>query len=246
MENFKWIDFYTEFATKLLEYKNNRPALIEKIVIVFNNIGMKMPKLDNTGIPVDIDPFTVFGLFNKGIKDSNRVKILEGISEEFGINATTPDDFSGIPILNNLMATFYAFEGDDRREEDDINNLWGTFAAAVDLAEKDNDDNRMQFIAFYELARKQFAIKWNLTMGLYWIRPYKFVNLDSTNREFMSDSDNIPEEVASIVRSLKNPPDAITYLSIMDNCEKAVQSEKYGYSSFPERPKLHRIYNGKR
>ena len=45
MENFKWIDFYTEFATKLLEYKNNRPALIEKIVIVFNNIGMKMPKL---------------------------------------------------------------------------------------------------------------------------------------------------------------------------------------------------------
>ena len=29
---------------------------------------------------------------------------------------------------------------------------------------------------------KQKMIKWNITMGLYWVRPYTFINLDSTKR----------------------------------------------------------------
>ena len=30
-------------------------------------------------------------------------------------------------------------------------------------------------------------IKWNITMGLYWVRPYTFINLDSTNRAFITE-----------------------------------------------------------
>ena len=62
---FKWIEFYTEFATKLMAYENNREDLITKIQNVYKKISIKLPKLEKTDIPFDIDPFTVFGLFNK-------------------------------------------------------------------------------------------------------------------------------------------------------------------------------------
>ena len=79
-EQFKWTDFYMEFATALLAYKENRGELIRKLQKVYSDIGMKLPRLEKDGMPNDIDPFTVFGLFNKGITDANRIVILnEGI-----------------------------------------------------------------------------------------------------------------------------------------------------------------------
>ena len=86
-EQFKWVGFYMEFATKLLEYKTDRGSLIEKLQKVYSDIGMKLPKLEKDNIPKDIDPFTIFGLFNKGITDANRVSILGGIKAEFNIAA---------------------------------------------------------------------------------------------------------------------------------------------------------------
>ena len=233
-EQFKWVGFYTEFATKLLEYKTDRGSLIEKLQKVYSDIGMKLPKLEKDNIPKDIDPFTIFGLFNKGITDANRVSILGGIKAEFDIAAEVPDDFSGIPVLNNMMATFYAFEGDDRRKDDDIDNLWTAFETAIKLAERDSEESRAAFISAYDQVKAQFAVRWNLTMGLYWIRPYTFINLDSRNREFMSNPDNISANVVAEMKSLKSVPAAEKYLSIRDKCQAAIDSGEYGYSSFPE------------
>ena len=87
---FKWVDFYEEFASKLLEYKNIRNELIDKIAKVYERIGIKLPKLEANGIPEDIDPFTIFGLFNKGITNDNRISILGGIAKEFSISAEVP------------------------------------------------------------------------------------------------------------------------------------------------------------
>ena len=201
-EQFKWVGFYMEFATKLLEYKTDRGSLIEKLQKVYSDIGMKLPKLEKDNIPKDIDPFTIFGLFNKGITDANRVSILGGIKAEFSIAAEVPDDFSGIPVLNNMMATFYAFEGDDRRKDDDIDNLWTAFETAIKLAERDSEESRAAFISAYDQVKSQFAVRWNLTMGLYWIRPYTFINLDSRNREYMSNPDNISANVVAEMKSL--------------------------------------------
>lgn len=50
-EQFKWVDYYEEFASKLLEYRNNRKELIDKIVKVYDSIEMKLPKLEANGIP---------------------------------------------------------------------------------------------------------------------------------------------------------------------------------------------------
>ena len=74
-----WIKFYSEFADVLLKYRNNRNELIRIIKKVFESIDMKLPTLEKDNLIVDIDPFTVFGLFNKGISDLNRKKIIKGM-----------------------------------------------------------------------------------------------------------------------------------------------------------------------
>ena len=170
--NFTWIDFYTAFATKLLDYKNDRQTLIQKVINTFNKIGIPLPTLEKGGSPIDIDPFTVFGLFNKSITDDNRKAIIGGFLSEFSIDAKIPDDFSGIPTLNPLQATYYGFEGS--RNFDDIDNLWKIFEIAILFAEKENEENRLQFCKYYDEVRSQYGVKWNLTMGLYWIRPYTY------------------------------------------------------------------------
>ena len=229
---FKWIEFYTEFATKLMAYENNREDLITKIQNVYKKISIKLPKLEKTDIPFDIDPFTVFGLFNKGITDTNRKKILGGIKSEFNIEAAVPDDFNGIPVLNNLMATFYGFEGD--RESDDIDNLWRVFETALKLAEGDTANSRQDFITAYNKVLGQKCIRWNITMGLYWIRPYTFINLDSRNRGFLSNPDYISGDVAADVAAMKTVPKAEKYLEFRDKCMDALRKGGHEYRSFPE------------
>ena len=145
---FEWIDFYSEFATKLLTFKNNRVELIEIIKEVYADIHMKVPKLESGDVIIDIDPFTVFGLFNKGITNANRVAIIGSIARVFDIQAKVPDNFDGIPVLNNLKATFYGFK--DGRKMDDIDNIWNLFEAAINFADNDDDENRAEFAKWYD------------------------------------------------------------------------------------------------
>lgn len=183
---YDWIDFYTEFATKLLAFKDDRKALIHKINAVYAVAGLNFPKLESGNVIIGIDPFTIFGTFNKGITEANRKAILGGIATEFGISAKVLCRFDGIPVLNNLKATFYGFKDD--RKADDIYNLWHLFEVAIALADNDTEENRQKFSEAYDKVHDQLCIRWNITMGLYWIRPYTFINLDSRNRWFIVDA----------------------------------------------------------
>ena len=58
---FGWIDFYSELATKLLDFKDDHKGLIEKIKEVYAKDNMDVPKLEKEDEIIDIDPFTVFG-----------------------------------------------------------------------------------------------------------------------------------------------------------------------------------------
>ena len=40
---FAWVDFYQEFADKLLQYKNNRQELIAKVKQMFEITGINIP-----------------------------------------------------------------------------------------------------------------------------------------------------------------------------------------------------------
>ena len=69
-----------------------------------------------------------------------------------------PHDFDGIPVLDNRMATFYAFEGDERKKGNDIQNLWTVFESAINLAKQDNSTNRGSFADAYNQALLQFGV----------------------------------------------------------------------------------------
>ena len=151
---FKWIDFYTAFATKLLEYKDDRKTLIEKIRKTYEKIEISLPTLDINNHITDIDPFTVFGLFSKSITDQKRIAIIHGLISEFSVDAATPDNFLGVPVLNPMKAAFYAFG--DKRQEHDIDNLWEVFESAIDFAAEENEDTRKRFCAPYNQTMSQY------------------------------------------------------------------------------------------
>ena len=231
---FTWIGFYEELADKLLAYRNRHDDLINKLTSIYESIGMSLPKLEADEL-LDIDPFTVFGLFNKGITNTNREKIIAGIAEVFGIAADQPSDFEGIPVINNLNATFYAFANDDRRGEHDIDNLWRVFETELALAANDSEENRKAFVEAFNATVTQFSLGWKLTMGLFWARPYDFVSLDSRNRWFMTDVAKAGTTIANVFPKKKDSPihDGERYLAICDTIKSMLRSDECPYADFP-------------
>lgn len=229
---FKWIQFYMEFADKLKEYANKRTELIQKIQNIYKTLNMKLPTLEKKGSPIaDIDPFTVFGLFNKGISDVNRIAIASEFAKVFSVTAEVPDSFKGIPVLNNMKATFYYFK--DNRGEDDIENLWKMFLAALEFADNNTTETRENFCKIYDNVTKQLGVKWNLSMGLYWIRPDTFLSLDSRNKIFFKSIQN-PDFKKLLSDKLNSVPDSYTYLSICESVKNMIETSDVPYSDYPE------------
>ena len=211
MDNFTWIDFYVEFADKLRAYVDDRKILINKIIYIFDSINMKLPTLEKDNNIFDIDPFTVFGLFNKHITNENRINLLNAFAKEFSVKAVFPKNFDGVPLLNNQRSTYYWFMGE--RGEYDIDNLWKVFLAALDYADTNSEENKSLFVKYYDMAIKQKGVKWNLTMGLYWIRPFNFLNLDSKNRNYICKDKSVSDNFLSVFPKLANGvvPDGTAY-----------------------------------
>lgn len=109
------------------------------------------------------------------------------------------------------------------------------FETALVLADNDTADNRRKFSDVYDMVHDQLCIRWNITMGLYWIRPYSFINLDSRNRWFIANAQNMPGEfVVAAEKKLKKVPYAADYLEIKDLCKKVLDAGQYDYKSFPD------------
>lgn len=72
-------------------------------------------------------------------------------------------------------------------------------------------------------------------MGLYWIRPYCFINLDSRNRWYLTNVENMPAEFVEAVKTKINKlPKAADYLFVKDSCTIALNEGSYDYKNYPE------------
>jgi 5-methylcytosine-specific restriction protein B len=227
---FTWAAFYTNFADRLLPYKNNRKGLLILMKKVYEELNMRFPFMENKMPIKDVCPFTVFGCFNKGITDENRIMLMKNIGSKIGVDALAPTDLNGIPVLNNLRAWFFGYETD--RKLDDIANLWDLFEAGINYADYPTDANKKEFIISYDKVKKQYGIKWNLTMGLYWIRPLSFITLDELSRSFITQDNDFLEDLADI-SGFKQLPNAKTYLKIIAVCKNIFQRNATPYDSFP-------------
>ena len=179
--SFTWIPFYKEFAHKLLEYKNRRQELVETIYSVLDNTQndsgtsvVNYFKKDKEERLTDTDPFSVFAIFNRTTNDKVRKECVTILKECFHITATVPSDFDGIPVLNAQKSIFVYQNGNTVEQDNSL--LWNLFEKAV---------NNEDFGQEYDEALKIKGVNNNLSMGLFWICPDRFLALDSQNRAFI-------------------------------------------------------------
>lgn len=234
MAQFEWVDFYKEFASILLTYEDNREELITKIKKVYEETDINMPTLERDNQIVDIDPFTVFGLFNKtSMKESNRIQIISRIAKQFNVKALVPNNFDSIPTLNNQNAVFYWFIGG--RDQDDIANLWSLFRLALKYADEPNNENKAAVSKYFDLVincRGNGNSK--VTMGLYWIAPEFYLNIDSRNECYIYESGKIPEDVVKELPIIRGKISSEDYFLITEKLRLFLLSDKSTLKDFKE------------
>lgn len=213
---YDWVDFYKKLAGRLLRYKNNHHGLVEIVKKIYEVTGIDMPTLEKNGNLVDIDPFTFYGLFNKSkMKDSNRKNILSTISSLLGVNAPIPTAFDGVPVLNNQNATFYYFI--DLRGKNDINDLWELFESALAYSHNPTLENKDRMSYYFDLTiNKKGNGNSKITMGLYWIAPDSFLNLDSRNEWYIYESGKVPTEIVDTLPQIEPKISATRYFDILE------------------------------
>jgi len=226
-----WIDFQSELADKLIGYRDNRLELISILNKAIIPTGMKLPDAINSG-DAYIDPFSVYALFDRGITDANRISILKGLKNELKMSSNIPTYFGGIPVMNNQNVLFFDSKSDTI--DDDIDNLWAIFENAISFADDPSDANRQLFNEAYNRVIQQHNIKWNITMGLYWIRPYMYMNMDGRNREFIiANQEYVNSFLSGDAELLKYLPDAEHYLEICEHGKSWFSTDSAAYKDFP-------------
>ena len=214
--NSTWIPFYKEFAEKLLQFQTDRKKLLK---LIYNNRAtLLVDYLHDEGgkddLCTDIDPFTTFGIFNRGISQENRIGSAKLFKKLLNISANVPSDFVGIPVLNNQKSNFFGFRRN--REANDIDNLWSLF---VKVVKKENFEDE------YNIVIRQYIIRVNITMALFWIRPEDFLAFDSRNRAYLK------EQYGVILPN--KAPEYSEYMSILNEIKtkikKGVIKEKTFY-----------------
>lgn len=232
-DHFEWIRFYKEFALNLLEYRDKRNQLIEKVRAIYTLTGMNMPTLERENNLVDIDPFTVFGLFNKKLTDDKRIAILKAISKLFSIKTAVPESFDSLPVLNPQNATFYYFIG--QRDDKDIDDLWGLFASALDYAQNPTVEHKATVSHYFDLViNKKGNGNSKITMGLYWISPDSFLNLDSRNEWYIYVSGKIPINIVNTLPTIEPKISADKYFLIVELLRNYLQSSACELNDFKE------------
>lgn len=213
---YTWIPFYKELAKKLLQFRNDRQPLINWIYANIKSEYIKHLKDDSDGRRVaDIDPFTVYAIFNRGITHDKRIEICKAFKDYQNISSPVPEDFYGIPVMNTQRTNFMAFA--ERREEGDIERLWAVFEDAV--LDRDIKDS-------YNALKGQYLIKYNLTMGLFWIRPDKYLPLDGPSQNLLKKLGITFDNTKFIIYN--------DYRSVMAKLDEKMKSESLGYTNYPE------------
>ncbi len=133
---------------------------------------------DGQTIPLaEIDPFTFLASFNRGVTDENRRKNWSFLKTRWGLKSTVPDDFSGLPTLNNQRCRLMPWAKD--REKDHEERLWQIASLAVD-----GSVEQVGAEALDQCLNLPLVGMASLTIGLFWINPEKFLSADSKNTAY--------------------------------------------------------------
>ncbi|HXD11373.1 MAG TPA: hypothetical protein VN653_15010, partial [Anaerolineales bacterium] len=179
-QSFTWIPLYQELAKRLAGWEKRQGELISflETLRAEGYVITPLNDKDSNGTRFllnEIDPFTFFGVFNRGIGYDQRTAILVRVKQHFELQSEVPEDFNGIPVLNNLKSWFFPYQ--DVRDTNDVGRLWQVFRLALEKEPL----GKKQFLRAFDEALLVKQTNVNLTMGLFWIRPDTFLSLDQIN-----------------------------------------------------------------
>lgn len=231
VDEFEWPAFYEAVADKLLEYRNNRQKLIDIVESLLKKPDterfvayLRDKKGEDIVPPKDICPFTFMGIFNRQKDTAERIAIAEILRQFLNVAEPVPQTFNGIPLLAKPNSMFYNFE--EGRGENDIDLLWDVFECALEYADTHTENSRTDFVKAFDKATSISGTKWNLTMGLYWIRPWSFLPLDKKTQQYLTIHLNKSFQ--------KDVISANDYLLLCDELDNHFNESDFSVHSFPE------------
>jgi len=216
-ERFSWIPFYSELAKALLAYKDDRKPLVDFVYSELSQVGgrslVDYIHMEDGSKVKDIDPFSVFAIFNRSLKLENRIGFLQKFKERFGLKSAVPTDFDGIPTVNSQRAFFFNWA--DKNAES-IRQFWELFEDVV--LEKDVSE------IFNKMVNRTIS-QYSLTMILYWIAPNRFLNLDGRNRAYLNTL-GLPEHYPDLKYA--------AYSTLIEKVKGMMSNHIISATSFPE------------
>lgn len=222
---FSWMPAYAAIAQGIYGMRNDRYRLLKLFKSIFSGESdLTFPMDIEAEELVTIDPFTFFATFNRGVSPEKRNRIVRLALDRLGRqDVATPADYDGLPVVNNMKSWFFGSK--QNRGVHDIDNLWGLFCAAMELAANlAGKQQRLQMAHLFDVVRSQICIKWNITIGLFWVLPSFFMPLDAHSRDYLADVLDIKVKGATL-------PTGEEYLAIMDAIRAATDKPFYELSA---------------
>lgn len=222
---FRWIPFYEEIADKLSVYHDKKKRL--KLISFVNKLATEfnLSYLLNKELK-DICPFTILGTFNRNIKESTRKKIAKKWATFLDVKESIPNSFEGIPLLNNQLSCFFSNSENQQKE---INDLWDFYVVALNFSNA-NESYQEQFKQEFDNVIAQPCCSWQLTNGLFWIRPNAYAVLDKISKIYLSDDLGFIKN-KNLSKSYFNGED---YLNLLNDLSVRFKEIYFPAHSFPE------------
>lgn len=214
--------FSQEFARKILEYKDNRKELLEKLKRAVKKANCKFP-LYRKKMPEDISPFSAMGIV---LRQRVFEKLLPYIKEEFNIETGYNYNF-WLPLQLTMQA--YLLTEDDNKPQ----LVWDFFEIVINYV--DNPDERQNFIQYYDKCINVKGLKWCLAYCLYWVEPDFYVPLDGNCRNYLLK--NVPDLISEY-DNLKKPLTGYKYLDLIDKLNDKIKTGETEFKSFPDISRL--------
>ena len=214
--DFSWIPFYKELAKALLIYKEDRSPLVDFIYSELSKVGDKslvdyLHMRDGSRIK-DIDPFSVYGIFNRNLKLINKIAFLQKFKDKLNLVSDVPTDFEGIPTVDARRAFFFSWSDNGER----IRSLWAMLENVI---------TGKDISQIFDYVIADGLPKYQLTMILYWVAPDKFIGLDDRNRSHLAKF-GYPDSFPNLNYS--------EYSKLVEDIRGKMSDGTIPFSTFPE------------
>lgn len=221
-ERFTWIETYNKIAHKLLEYKENRKALVDLMYEILEELNLfseedeincNLDKYQNKRCKYDdIDPFTFMNRLAI-YSNENRKKFIKLFAEKTKINLEIPKDFDGVPTVNAQKSSVLQFKDD--RGENDIDEFWTFFEIALKLPQ--NPNLKENFIKYYDILLDKPNCGYNISSCLFRMDANNYFSLDSINRAYLNEKFNLV---------IKEYPSGEKYLEILEKIKEYLKESE--------------------